>query len=126
MLPNADAPQGTFNCKACLETTDEGTRAALHCGWMEEDKWAKGPAEIPKKFGSYEYDLDVCPGRIVRTDAVTEGTLAYGASQNGQLAVYFPEQENAVLEAATTVQAAFNEFDAERVKQQVKDRENKP
>lgn len=79
---------------------------------MPESEWTPGPAQIPRNYGKYEYELDTCPGAVTRTPAVAEGSLAYAVTTSGQLEQYFPNLENGVLEAAMVATQAFNELQA--------------
>lgn len=108
---------GAFNCQTCMTAkpqATEVTRRVMHCGYLPRDSW--GPAPIkPKSLGPEPYNLDECPGSIVRQPGVREGREAYEALKANVLHLYDPHGTHTVFEAAMVAQHAFDLFTAEEL-----------
>lgn len=98
---------------------DEGTRASLHCGYLDRERWAS-VAELPAAFGGQPYTVDVCPGHVGGLPSVIEGAHATMAFKNGALDQFYPELENIMIEAAATGMRAFNLYEHEQIKKAAK------
>jgi len=83
---------------------------------MEEERWTPGPLQIFLPCGGEPYDLNICPGWVVRQPAVIQGAQAANAFEKSSLEAVFPGLENPVIEAALIVTRAFNLFEAEQMK----------
>lgn len=82
----------------------------MHCGYLDRSEWTgEDPAG---HFGDEPYNLDVCPGWIVRQPAVEELTQAYVALEKGELDTVFPDPGNVVVEGALVCAQAMNRFQA--------------
>lgn len=115
--PERGNPRGAFDCAACMETVGPKTRATMHCGWMPREDWAPGPIEgVPPKFGPDTFDVDICPGWLVRQAEVIEGAEAYEARRDGVLDLYDPHGLNIVWELAAIAQRSFHIYQDERQK----------
>lgn len=67
---------------------------------------------------------DECPGYYLSQPQVAEAALAVDAYRNQSLHLYFPGQENPLLEAAQELHAAYSRYEAERLKQRQKELSN--
>ena len=94
----------------------EDVRKSWHCGWMSRDAWKPGKADLPETIGGEDYDLDVCPGWVVRQPSIAETMQAYAAFDGGALEAFFPDAPNHLLEGVLRARQAFNKFDSDRLK----------
>lgn len=116
--PERGAPNGTFDCVTCQRSLGPHTRATMHCGYMEASAWSgKGvPKGVPPHFGGGKpYDVDVCPGWLVRQDAVIEAAEAYTART--RLDRFDPLNLRVVNQSVLAAEQSFNIFEAARQKQ---------
>lgn len=113
--PDRGAPRGAFDCQSCLASASPATRAMLHCGWMDESEW-KGTLE-PPPVGPDPYDVDVCPGWLVRQPAVKDGADAYAALEAHALDIYDPDRLNVIWSMAMEAKRAMNLYSAARQRQ---------
>jgi len=67
-----------------------------------------------KALGPDAYEVDVCPGWLVRQPAVQDGAEAYSALEKGALDRYDPDGLNVIWEMAVIAQRSFNLYSAER------------
>ncbi len=88
----------------------------MHCGWMEAEDWPPGPAELPPSIGTRSYDLDICPGWVVRQPTVGEACEVFAALDAGALAVAYPDLTQEQWEAAMALRGAWESFKAESMK----------
>jgi hypothetical protein len=100
---------------------DVNVRRSWHCGWMPESEWTQ--CQLPARIGDEVYDLEVCPGWLVRQDAVAEGSRAYAAFDKGELSTLFPEPTNALLEATEAASQSFNKYQSYKLRENAKKRE---
>lgn len=61
-------------------------------------------------------ELGICPGWLVRQQAVREAGLAGLAMSKGELEVFFPEPSNALIDAAALMTSAWNGYEAEQTR----------
>jgi hypothetical protein len=129
----------------------EDTRRGLRCGYMERSEWTE-PLRLPKPFavgpcaGKFALgtiddpiclelpvreddpdgptDVPCCPGYLVGLTAVKEAGLAAMALKHGELPTYFPDSENAVLDAAAAMLASWNAFEAAQSKKAARESSN--
>lgn len=100
---------------------EEAVRKTWHCGWMEESEWTK--LELPPRFSENEpYNLEICPGWLVRQDPVIESTRAYSAYDKGVLDTVFPDPPNGLIEGAEVMSASFNAYSAHKTRESVRKR----
>ena len=100
-----------------LGYAETAVRAAWHCGWMAEEDWTPGKADLPPRFAENEpYDLDVCPGWLVRQEPVIEISRAYNAYERGELSTFYPQPPNWMAEGVQELSASMSRFSAERLK----------
>lgn len=83
---------------------------------MDASEWSE-PCELPRKIGSTKYELNVCPGWLVRQPAVIEAAQAYAAFDKGEMSTFFPEPSNALLEGVLVASQSFNAYHCERLKE---------
>lgn len=101
---------------------DEPVRRSWHCGWMAESEWTD--CQLPSHIGDEEYDAPVCPGWLVRQDAVAEGARAYAAYDKGELSTFYPEPTNALLEATEAAAQSFSKYQSYKLRENAKKRES--
>jgi hypothetical protein len=114
--PDSPLPNGPCHCPTCVEHTDEATRASMHCGWMPREQWAPGMDGVPP-LGPDKYEVDVCPGWLVRQPMVMEGAKAGQAREEGILQLFDPEGLALVWDMAEIFKRAMNLYQARRMKQ---------
>lgn len=71
---------------------------------------------IPPRVGPDVYDVEICPGWLVRQPAVEDGSWACSALEKGALELFDPDGLNVVWEMALIAQRAMNLYQAERQK----------
>lgn len=89
---------------------------------MPEEEWT--PKQLPNFIGDPMdpgcqvniRDLEVCPGWLVRQAAVAEAAQAHLCFDKGQLKLYYPHEENIVLECVLLMHRAWNTFETARNK----------
>ena len=138
LRPDPETGVEMFACGPCRTPgragwTDEATRRVWHCGWMDPVEWL--PAELPPRFGDVDYmvphldaetgavverPVDVCPGYFKSSDAAREADLACAALRHGELFRYFPDGQNPIIEAAMTLDAAQNGWEAYQMREATK------
>lgn len=104
----------------------EERRRSYHCGYMEPEEWTELRLPVTRETervlfydpaGNRLPDEDiVCPGWLVRLPEVLEGAHAYSVRKDGAIEQYYPNLENAVLEAADVVALAVSEYEAEQLR----------
>ena len=109
-----------FECEPCQRRTDEGTRKAMHCGWMDHREWAehfdftnRASGKATMERSGYVVDItegNVCPGWLRVQPAVQQASLAARAFEKGQLLTYFPGNQQVVNEAALVAMGAWDEY----------------
>ena len=57
-------------------------------------------------------DCDVCPGYLVRCQAVAEAHEAGAALDKNSLEIYYPNSENVILEAAMLYTHSWTSYEA--------------
>lgn len=109
-MPNPEGgfPQGLFHCGSCMETVPEAQRRSMHCGWLPRERWSADRSGLPPAFGPDAYEVDVCPGWLVRQPAVMDGAQAYAALDAGALDLFDPLGLNIVWEMAIEAKRSFN------------------
>jgi hypothetical protein len=110
---------GKFNCGDCWGKTARAVIEHMHCGYLPRERWTAWTPErrgLPKVIGADPYEVDVCPGFLVRQQAVIDGASAYSALEAGNLARFDPENLRIVNQAALCAQRAFNLYQLERQK----------
>jgi hypothetical protein len=117
MGPDKQTGVRPFNCIACqdpesLQFLDETTRRAWHCGWLSEEEWLCEVAEFPSHAN---YTGDVCPGRLMSLPIVREAEIAVIAFRAGQLSVFYPGREAAVLIATMELNSAVSQYEREQL-----------
>ncbi len=110
-----------MNPDARVGYQDDAQRLTWHCGWMDREDWAPWPEEkanrpIPPRWGSTEYELDVCPGYVVRLPLVAECAQAWRAYDKGQLEEYAPDAEHAVWEGVLVLANSIDAYSAAEMK----------
>ncbi len=115
-----------FNCETCqnpgspIGYQPEEIRRSWHCGYMERAEWTK--YEGPKEFGDIEQrpiELDPegpCLGWIVRQPAIIDAAQTHIAFKNGALGIFYPDPPKTVLDAAQHMTAAWNGYEAYRMR----------
>lgn len=83
---------------------------------MPREDWPEKMDGVPERIGPDAYDVDVCPGWLVRQNGVIDGAQAYSALEAGALDRFDPLGLNIVWELATIAQRSFNLYAAERQK----------
>jgi len=93
----------------------------MHCGWMPREEWAvwRTPQErgLPPAIGPVTYDLDVCPGWLVRQPAVVEAAQAHAAYDKGSMETFFPEAASSLLEGVQAMSQSLNRFQSWKLKE---------
>lgn len=108
---------GAYDCKVCEATKTPAIRALMHCGWIPREKWPPGRGQLPKAFGPGLYDLDICPGAIVRSDAVASAAEAFEALEAFHTLEHFdPYHRRTVFQAANLARRAVKQVEAYRAK----------
>lgn len=116
--PDRGSPFGAFNCGNCLGKVAASVRAKMHCGYMEHDEWIGArPEGVPPAFNGEPYEVDVCPGWLVRQPGVVEAAEAYAAMEAGILDRYDPEGLHVVTQGAMLCQRSFNMHQAAKQRQ---------
>lgn len=115
--PERGSINGAFHCPTCLDTAGEATREGMHCGWIPKERWDPSREGVPSRIGSDTYDVDVCPGWLVRQPEVIEGAEAYSAMESGILDRYDPFNTHVVNQKAMIAKRSFNLFEVEKQKQ---------
>lgn len=108
-MPNAKKKSmGKFDCPSCVTSKPgetEPMRRVMRCGFLPREQWA-GKWKLPV-LGPDRYNLDVCPGWVVRQPAVIEGREAYEAMEANTLHIYDPYNLVVVHKAAMVAKRAF-------------------
>lgn len=86
---------------------------------MDASEWTD-PCELPKKIGSVSYELNICPGWVVRQPTVVQCAQAYSAFDKGEMNTFFPNASNLLLEGVLVACQSFNAFHSERIKNKSK------
>jgi hypothetical protein len=128
---------------------NETVRRSWRCGYLDRDEWTE-PCMLPRPIAGphkgrfalgsiddpilLELPLDendpdgpaevpCCPGYLVGLTTVREAGLAAMALKHGELSTYFPDGENAVLDAASAMLASWNAFEAAETKRAARERD---
>ncbi len=94
----------------------------MHCGLMARDEWIGEEAMgLAESIGGRVQELPVralgiCPGTLVRADAVVEAYRARQALAERVLEVAFPEPSNPLLEGALAASHALNLHQVEQMR----------
>ena len=81
---------------------------------MPREHWTPGEIRNVPPVAGEKYDCDLCPGRAVTLDSVSEGARAYAWFLKGQLEVAFPSPSAKVIEACEVSLQAWNLYEAEQ------------
>lgn len=119
-MPDPDHGQliGAADCPTCWPTVPLAVREGMHCGYLPRETWRE-PG--PQPISPTPLNCDICPGWLVRQDAVREAYEAYEAYE-----ARIPERANplrlrVVNEAAILMRRSFDLYKAERARR-AKDR----
>lgn len=98
-----------------MESLPDALRATYHCGYMEKKQWTA--IDLPKSFDGEVYNLDVCPGWVVRQPAVVEAATAYDAYEHGEFTNFYPNTPNSLVEAVQAMGRSLKTNEAFRMRQ---------
>lgn len=73
---------------------------------------------MPPVFGPYPYEVDVCPGWVVRQDGVSEVAEAHYAAETGTFAQAFPDVTQALWEGVKTLKQSTAAHEREALERQ--------
>ncbi len=104
----------------------ETWRLANHCGFRSPSEWPpySGPPNFAPGSPSLIHDEGgepleqgeiVCPGWLATRPVVHEAWDAREAREHGSLGLYYPNQENTILEAAKIAQRALDVYQAAEI-----------
>lgn len=96
---------------------DPVIRRSWHCGYLERGEWSE-PYEGPTHLAGEPFELEVCPGWLVRQDPVIEASQAAAAFDKGELATFFPDPPNGLVDAALAAAQSFNAYQSAKIKEQ--------
>lgn len=103
-----------LDCSTCPRELDEYVRREMHCGFLARAVWVgPKPRHIPPMVGGASYDTygaDVCPGWLVRQPLIEDISKAHRASEKGELATFFPDPPNVIVEGVLELGRAFDAF----------------
>jgi hypothetical protein len=93
-----------------------------HCGWIPRAEWTreKWPTPIPRD--GPEWTEDYCPGYAIAQPQIREAAEAMAALKNQALALYYPDLEAPVLEAAMQLTVHYARYEAEQIRKNAKQR----
>lgn len=87
----------------------EELRRAMQCGYMPEERWTQPTALAPFDLAGERYDAPICPGWMLRQDAVLEIADAWNALERGALAAMFPDPGNSLIEGVKLLDRAMSD-----------------
>jgi hypothetical protein len=116
LLPDPDSPSGNgiFNCPTCIEHTGPATRAGMHCGYMPRTEWTADRDGLPTQIGPDKYEVNICPGWLVRQPAVQDGARAWTAWSKSALPSFDPRGLAIVYDCVEIFDRSMNLMQAER------------
>lgn len=83
----------------------------MHCGWMPSTEWREPRLGVPQDF-----DVDVCPGWLVKQPAVIDGARAWRARDQKALEYFDPERLAVTWEMTEIADAAIALYQSEKTK----------
>lgn len=87
----------------------EDMRRAMQCGYMPDSQWTQPSVLGHFDIAGEQYDPPICPGWMVRQEAVLEVSDAWNALERGGLSAMFPDPGNSLIEGVQILDRAMSD-----------------